>query len=316
MSYGGANRFYRKPITVSTASDGVSNFQKKITVTYIAGKMAIDFSDLIFQDADGNNLPYWIESQVGGDSAVIWVSLTTSASISSIIYMYYGAKGTVASASNGGDTFLFFDDFPGSSLDASKWTAINSTGFSVGASLLNGSNTTGVLRTNTAMGVGQAFEAKFRYTTLPTNGYMLGGVYVSAADAMGFLNHPGNDYWWLNSGWTAWGTKISASTDYLFYLRAVSTSSATLGIETYPGGVSFETSGAQNFNVTNKYYHLGYRYDAYGAGQAYAGTWDWVRLRKILTTEPTLTFGTEEYLLDNNLILPRKNRYVGSVSNP
>ena len=83
---------------------------------------------------------FWIES---------WNSTTTNATIwanasfvqnntNTTLYAYYG-NFTLNSASNGSNTFDFFDDFPGTSLDTNKWDVNTSGGggYIVNNSLLN-----------------------------------------------------------------------------------------------------------------------------------------------------------------------------------
>ncbi len=113
-------------------------------------KVKSDFSDLRFTKSDGVTLlDYWIESYVSGTSAVIWVEIDSiPASPTTVtIYIYYGNP-TAPSLSNGSNTFDFFDDFDGSSLDASKWITGGYGGYagisySVANSILteNGDNT-------------------------------------------------------------------------------------------------------------------------------------------------------------------------------
>jgi len=115
---------YRKPITISnTATD----YQTKITVYYGSGTdgdnyvycnlhCQVDFDDIRFTKSDGNTLlPYWVESKVDSDYAIIWVKNDNTPQTTG--YIYYGNSGA-NSASNGDDTFILFDDFNG---DFSKW---------------------------------------------------------------------------------------------------------------------------------------------------------------------------------------------------
>ncbi|MFW9879004.1 MAG: DUF2341 domain-containing protein, partial [Candidatus Thorarchaeota archaeon] len=67
---------------------------------------------------NNNLLDYWIESWDNTGSSIIWVKIPTLGT--STIYMYYGNP-TATSLSNGTNTFIFFDDFLGSSLDPAKW---------------------------------------------------------------------------------------------------------------------------------------------------------------------------------------------------
>jgi hypothetical protein len=110
---------YRQPISILGTGTPLTDYQISIPVSYVSGKMNADFSDLRFKDGSGNILSYWIESYVASTSAKVWVKVPSiAASGTTTIYMYYGSA-TATSASNGSNTFIFFDDFSG---DLSKWT--------------------------------------------------------------------------------------------------------------------------------------------------------------------------------------------------
>ncbi|GMX60046.1 MAG: hypothetical protein MNSN_10680 [Minisyncoccus archaeiphilus] len=110
----------RKPVTI-TSSSLLNNHQVKLAVAYDAD-MQPDFDDLRFTAADEQTLlDYWIESKINSVSAVVWVDLPVLQVGSNSAYMYYG-NSSVVTASNGYDTFEFFDGFDGDALDTSKWT--------------------------------------------------------------------------------------------------------------------------------------------------------------------------------------------------
>jgi len=117
---------YRKEITITENSGtNLTDFQVAITVDtqslISAGKMQSDGADIRFADNSGNDLDYWIESGINTTSTKIWVKVPSlSASTDTTIYMFYGNP-SASSASSGDDTFVFFDDFEGTSLDLNKW---------------------------------------------------------------------------------------------------------------------------------------------------------------------------------------------------
>lgn len=135
MWLSGWNR--RKAKTINGTVAGVQyNYQKKLTFytgsgtdtedsIYLGFKVRDDFGDLRFTKADGETLlNYWIESYIPGVSAVVWVQIDyIPVSPKNInIYIYYDNPAAV-SASNGKNTFDFFDDFSG---DLSKWDKVGS----------------------------------------------------------------------------------------------------------------------------------------------------------------------------------------------
>lgn len=134
---------YRKSHIINSATGAGTDYQIKLTVhygsgtdsadeVYLGGKGNADFSDLRFTSSDGETLlPYWIQSKTDSDNAVVWVKISDDISSSSAtIYVYYG-NSSATSASNGENTFIFFDDFDGSSVDSSKWDEVNTGAGSV-----------------------------------------------------------------------------------------------------------------------------------------------------------------------------------------
>ncbi|MEA1959341.1 MAG: DUF2341 domain-containing protein, partial [Chloroflexota bacterium] len=99
---------YSKTISITGTGTALTDYQVNIPVTYTSC-MNADFSDLRFKDSSGTILSYWIESYVASTSAQVWVKVPSiTASGTTTIYMYYG-NAAASSASNGEDTFIFFD---------------------------------------------------------------------------------------------------------------------------------------------------------------------------------------------------------------
>ena len=148
---------YRRKITIDNTqnSDNLSNFQVLVIVDtaglIAAGKMQPDCDDIRFTDSDGSTpLDFWIESGVNTSSTRIWVEVPSiSGSSTKTIYMYYGNP-SAQSASNGDNTFLFFDDFSGGNLD--KWTVQNGTWSVVTTTLPDGSSGYAATNANTSTG--------------------------------------------------------------------------------------------------------------------------------------------------------------------
>lgn len=122
---------YRKSVAVSRASGAVTNYQIKLLIGESSGASGeqvdcgglckIDFGDLRFTNASGDELDYWIESVSGttpNQLATVWVEFDSVGTTDTTFYMYYG-NATASTASDGSTTFLFFDDFSG---DLSKWS--------------------------------------------------------------------------------------------------------------------------------------------------------------------------------------------------
>lgn len=96
-----------------------SGTQVKVVIPWVPG-MNKDYSDLRFSDY-WRTLPYWIQSYTEYVSATVWVKLIETGQPGREFFYYYG-NGKATSESSGDAVFLFFDDFPGSEINTSKWT--------------------------------------------------------------------------------------------------------------------------------------------------------------------------------------------------
>ena len=143
---------YRKSHVISAASGAGTNYQIKVIAyygsgadsgenVYLDGKCRTDFGDIRFTDDDGITLlDYWMEEMVNSNYAILWVEVADDLSTSDqTIYIYYG-NAAASDASDGDATFIFFDDFLGSSLDGAKWDWW-SANISVSGSVVNINNT-------------------------------------------------------------------------------------------------------------------------------------------------------------------------------
>jgi len=134
-------------ITLTNSGAAQTDYAVKISLTY-STNMNADFSDLRFTNSGGTNLDFWIEKSTASTSATVWVEVDSLAGTSTTeIYMYYG-NASATSASNGENTFPFFDDFSSGTIDPSKWTTNAPTVFTVsGGEMIVSSNTGGWSKT-------------------------------------------------------------------------------------------------------------------------------------------------------------------------
>ncbi len=133
---------YRKKITITGQSGAGTNYQVLLKIGESSGASGADFhienhsldfpsdkndsGDLRFTTDDGETLlSFWVEGISGTTPnrvAYAWVKVSADLDSNKDIYCYYGKSGA-SNVSNGVNTFLFFDDFDSSTLDA-KWTII------------------------------------------------------------------------------------------------------------------------------------------------------------------------------------------------
>jgi len=105
-------------------------YQMKINVSYSSGgdvscngHCQSDFDDIRFVDIDNSTvLPYWKETHVDSQYAIFWVNVSADAMSDGKILMYYG-NSEASDASDGDETFIFFDDFE--SGDESAWDGVH-----------------------------------------------------------------------------------------------------------------------------------------------------------------------------------------------
>ena len=121
---------YRKPINLWVSSGKIpAYYQVLLNISYNAS-MNPDFSDLRFiRYADNTTeLDYWIEKKIDGSWCNVWVEIADSITTQNktLAWMYYGNPNAI-SASNGDETFLFFDDF-NDGIYRDKWNIDENSG--------------------------------------------------------------------------------------------------------------------------------------------------------------------------------------------
>lgn len=166
----------RQEITLTGGTDGAqTDYQIKLTIPYDSD-MKSDFSDLRFTTSAGDTLiDAWLEDHTASTSATVWVEFPTTPAntVTEDYYMYYGNSGA-SSAWNGANTFLHFDDFPGSSVDTGKWSTNGSP--SVSSGILTCNSNTEYVKSTTSwnQNVAHRFNAKFYGTANPWGGFQNG----------------------------------------------------------------------------------------------------------------------------------------------
>jgi hypothetical protein len=115
----------------------------------------------------GNSTPldYWMESKVDGDYAVFWVEIADDLSTNPVtIYIYYGNP-NATTASNGANTFIFFDDFA----DLSQWTVISGSITIVDGSAHGATSATGNLAVHALANDNLAIFGRWQITDISAN---------------------------------------------------------------------------------------------------------------------------------------------------
>ncbi len=114
------------PIVVSNQKTvGLVNYTVKIILNSSTQVLwnYVNSTNLYFTTDSGYPLYYWIqELDTSNENGVIWVKINSIPAEANVtICMHYGGTNPYRSYNNPEKTFLFFDDFNGSSINQSKW---------------------------------------------------------------------------------------------------------------------------------------------------------------------------------------------------
>jgi len=143
---------YRRQHNITGSAVGsITNYQMSVTikngtgtasggVMYTENVAQPDFDDVRFTwynytSGQEQEVDFWVETINTGVDATFWIEIPEITNVAdNIIYVYYG-NSIVSTISDGETTFLFFDDFSGTSLDTTKWNVIQGD-VSVGGGIL------------------------------------------------------------------------------------------------------------------------------------------------------------------------------------
>ncbi|MCM2281205.1 MAG: DUF2341 domain-containing protein [Bdellovibrionaceae bacterium] len=304
---------YRRLIQVNNSgnANALTDYTIKVTLNtaslVTASHMKADCSDIRFTSYDSATLfSHWIESGCNTASTKIWVEVgTISANATTSIYAYYGDP-ALTSVADGAATFLFFDDFVGTTLDTTKWvlgwaaptrTGYGSLNISGGWAELTGGDRYPMLDTvNTVVpryqGVSIEQSLEVRDISFGIDAY----------------NHYHNDLLGTAGssgvGWLLQGTynmRVAHMTGW-DYTYNDGSKGLILGTTRYStmmteNSIRVIGEGASNMDKTYNFTTV------IGAGDTKLrifGTYanrlavDWIFIRKLSATEPSITVGAEE----------------------
>jgi len=300
---------YRKQITLSNSGNALTDYQVMFTVyrstgtdsgttVYVGTKCQEDYDDIRFTDTSGTVLSYWIESS-DSSSATIWVKFPSIPAGSSTWYLYYGNASATA-VSNGDATFQFFDDFPGTTLDTSKWNTPGGGTVTISGGVLNwylpkGAGENSIISKALISGDGYAILSRCRAVTslyghnsgvsirCNTNAKNQGLYFDSAAS-----NPPVK---LIETSVVAGTTILSSTSIGTWYILE-----ATAIGNTMYGRVNYSTWGSWSRTALSG--NFGIHAAEWSGSINYTAEFDWVAIRKYISTEPTVSaWGSEETAL-------------------
>ena len=318
---------YRCSITVNNSSNSntLENYQVQVVVIYDSD-MQSDFDDLRFTENDGTTeLSYWFENYNSGENATVWVKVPTiPASDNHTIYMYYG-NASASSESNGDNTFEFFDDFSGTSLDMNKWengAHVADAEYSINNSVLD------------FEGTGEDFEYFKTKTFTASPPIILRAkqrdyiaYHYPAEMAFGYRNYHGvqgapADEWAAKGVYTgdkycaaarAGGSESAGSTvtvDDLYHIFEVVWTTSRVSVFKDGSEVSYATSC-----IPTSSYFVSIGHPETAAPNTWKGSWDWILVRKYASPEPTCTIGDEEFSIPSQPQLQQPENFENTGNN-
>ncbi|MFA5086690.1 MAG: DUF2341 domain-containing protein [Candidatus Paceibacterota bacterium] len=280
---------YREPITISNASGGVlTNYQVKEVIAYVAGKMKTDFSDIYFTSYNGNTLiDYWLESKTDSSTATFWVEVPSVPVTGTVIYAYYG-KSDAVTASNGGNTFDFFDNFdsPANSLDTDKWSYTGTPSVSGGIVTVTGGSGDLMIYSKTSYGVNYAMRGKIKTAHWESTTHREMGGFTFAQNVISHASLGGKHY--ISNGtpsttdilggvsadtWSTWDIMRNGSTSVIFLIDGGNQAAISTNVPT-----DNETIRLLAGTTANE-------------SKIYA---DWMLVRKYTSSEPASVLKSEE----------------------
>ena len=285
---------YRKAITLSNGGGALSTYQKLITLTtanFDYSKCKNDGGDIRFTASGAETaLPYWIEDwNYNGDSK-IWVKVDSiPGGSNACLYVFYG-KNDATSESNGDNTFpIFFDDFPGSSLDTDKWDYAGTPSVSDSEVTLSGEGE--YIKTKNTYTGGFASRTKFKGIgtgiRLFLGGFALAGntaVNNDSTSALYYYSSWSDFYYNSGNGASYDAQTLNVALDADYHITDTKRTGSTDIFNIDDGS---NVSGLYPTNLA-RYYRL---YSHFAAGSLVV---DWVLIRKYATPDPTNELGEEE----------------------
>ncbi len=120
---------YYRTITVdNSAGDALTDYQVNFSLNTAQlvsdGKLQADGADLRVFLGDCTPLSFWADSLGTSSDTRVWAKVPSIAAGSSIELQVYYGNPAAESAADGDNTFIFFDDFKGTEVDADKWEAV------------------------------------------------------------------------------------------------------------------------------------------------------------------------------------------------
>ena len=285
---------YRQITVTNSTGSALTNYAVKITLdtatSIAASRMRSDCGDIRFYDSDiTTSLSYWLSSSEGAcntASTVFWVEVPSiSASASKFIYAIY-SRAEYTSESSGANTFQSFDDFD----SLAQWTGDTSY-FPVSSSIMTPfccGNTGATRRVNSTFTWRYGIvEARMRRPVTSTSYELIWNPQFGASWFYYFGIPFGETNLRLrNSNSVSNVLSVAANTNYYIF------------------GMGFETGGTTQYQYINGSLARAEAHTPVASASSVAFAFpdssgsqaniDWIRIRPFVSTEPSVSAGTEQ----------------------
>ncbi len=308
-----AGAYYKQVFTVTNNSGyPLTQYQTAVTITpsltSFWANVSSDGSDIRFRDQNANDLPCFIDKwNYAGSIAVIYVKLISlGSSASAELDLFYGSSG-YPNLISGARTFDFYDDFTSATLNNNLWSAAVPANWKLsGTGTLTCTGTSRVTSVpvfSTTSSYGLVFETKARTITIPANGMTLIGCHLSTINTISYLNNPALDYRKVDSAaYVSMGSTATTNIDLLAGIICRRDGTYTIYSQNYSTGSTFNIFSSiypAVKSVSNMPIMIGQRADDTYVGQSCSVVWDWIRVRKTVSTdaEPSLVAGAVSQIM-------------------
>jgi len=284
----------RKAITLTNSGSALTNYQVLVTVAYDSDMQA-DFDDIRFTSSNGiTELSYFLDSKTDSSTANFWVKAPSIGQGNSTIYMYYG-NSSVATTSNGKNTFVIYDNLESGTIDTNIWELKQSFG-SVGI------KTDGVPEGTYAVGIYQG-SAQGNGTVDQDHFF----VKLTDSSDLGYRVLLKTKRWYVTSYWghfVGFGMRGTELVDTTYNDSTISTyetlikrvNSTTVSVVVNKNGAFYYTNASLGMALGSTL-TFGIQTRHNGAGDnSIQIRGDALKVCKYVTTEPTYAVGAEQLL--------------------
>ncbi len=247
---------------------------------YLGSTVSQDFSDIRITTAENTPVPFWIQD-VTNDCATIWAKIPTIPTEGTRVYIYWGNP-TALSASDGNDTFLFFEDFAEATVDMTRWTVggLGNVSLANGTVSIRARNSNKItlngLIDNSGNNIVFGVRHRIVSDSRQNSGFRIG---IKGGYKVCFVKQDGRHISRFRNDGSEWGRVIGTFTPQKWYTTEVYYSGTRILTRNDPDTKwnSWKTSGRNG--------HISLSANAADGGTA-AAEIDYVYQRKIVSPEP------------------------------